>query len=288
MIRNMIVISDTHCGDQLGLCVPKIKLAHGGQYRASRFQRAVYDTWKNEFWGSWVKQVTRGEPFAVTFNGDMVEGTHHRASHPISQNKSDQSNLAYEILAPVVDLCDGRFYYISGTEAHSGEAGQDEEKLAERLGAIPDESGRRSRYEMYINVGKAHCHFSHHIGVSGSMAYSHTGLSKEYTEFCADSARWGKTVPDIIVRSHRHVHDEVRVPTHRGYGIVVVTSGWQLRTPFSYRTINGRVRTPTIGGTLIRSGDEEFYTRHFTKNTKRPKTEKIPTEIKGWSPHARI
>lgn len=270
-IKNVIVISDTHCGDQLALCPPKIRLAHGGFYEASRFQLAVYDFWV-QFWNEWVPQVTRGEKYAVVHNGDAIEGRHHQASHQISQDKSDQQNVAYEMLAPVVEKCEGRFYLVSGTAAHVGEAAEDEEKLAHRLGAVPDETGRRSRYEMYLQIGNCLAHFSHHIGTTGSMAYETTALTKEYNEFCAESARWGRVIPDVVVRSHRHRHSEVRVPTAGGYGIIFVTSSWQLKTPSLFRAPGGRVSTPTVGGSLIRQGDEEFYTRHRTWETARSKT----------------
>jgi hypothetical protein len=273
-IRNLAVISDTHFGDQLSLCPPRIRLAHGGWYEASMFQRAVLGHW-HIFWNEWIPRVTRNEPFGVLFNGDMLEGRHHGATHQISQDKSDQANIAYEMLAPIIDLCQGRFYYVSGSKAHAGEAGEDEEKLAERLGAIPDETGRRSRYELYLKVGDCLVHASHHIGITGSMAYETTALTKEYTEFCAESARWNRPIPDVIVRSHRHRHSEVRVPTSRGYGTIFVTSSWQLKTPFLYRVPGGRVTTPTVGGSLIRHGDEEFFTRHYTVETARSKTEII-------------
>jgi hypothetical protein len=277
MIRNLICISDTHCGDQLGLCPPTVTLAHGGTYHASSYQAAVWDHW-HHFWHTWVPKVTRGEPYAVVLNGDMVEGRHHGATHQISADLADQNNIAYECLAPIIDLCQGRFYYISGTPVHAGEAGEDEERLARRLGAIPTEGGRSTRYELYINVGQALVHTSHHIGVTSSGAYETSALAREFNEFCSESSKWGRPPPDILVRSHRHRHCEIRVPTHRGYGIIFVTSAWQLKTPFLFKVPGGRVSTPNVGGSLIRQGDEEFYTRHYTVETARSRTEEIPLE----------
>lgn len=271
MINNLVTISDTHFGDQLSLCPREIKLAHGGTYRASRFQNFIEECWL-QFWNVWVPKVTRGEKFAVLFNGDMLEGKHHGATHPISQNLADQDNIAYELMAPVIDKCEGRFYFVSGTPVHGGEAGENEEKLAERLGAIPDEMGRRTRYEIWIQVGKALVHASHHIGVTGSMAYETTALTKEFNEFCAESARWKQQMPDIVARAHRHRHSEVRVPTANGYGIIFVSPSWQLKTPYVFKIPGGRTSTPQIGGCLIRQGDEEFYTRHITWETARSQT----------------
>jgi len=221
-----------------------------------------------------VPTVTRGEPYAVVLNGDAVDGRHHRATHQITQDLSDQCKIAYECLAPVVEQCQGRFYFVSGTPVHAGEAGEDEERLAERLGAIPEkETGRRTRFELYVKIGTALVHCSHHIGTTSSMAYEGTALTKEYNEFCAESARWRRPIPDVVVRSHRHRHFECRVPTSRGYGTIFTTAAWQLKTPFLFKMPGGRVATPQVGGSLVRQGDEEFFTRHKTWETKRSPTE---------------
>jgi len=271
-VKNLVVISDTHCGCQLALCPSKIRLDNGGTYHASRFQTEILTCW-NYFWTQWVPQVTRGEPFAVVLNGDAMDGRHHGATTPISQNLSDQANIAYEMLAPVVEACEGRFYFIRGTRSHTGEAGENEEKLAERLNAIVDEeTGNRSRFEMWARLGgQCLVHLTHHIGVTSSMAYQTTAPMKELTEMFSEAGRWQEEPPDVLVRSHRHKPMKVDVPTARGSGIVVVTPGWQLKTPFLFTKPGGRVTTPELGGALVRQGDEEHFVRMQSWKTKRSK-----------------
>lgn len=279
-ILNVIVFSDTHCGCQVGLMPPVIHLAHGPTVRQSRFQRAIWERWLY-FWDEWVPRVTRGEPYAVVFNGDALDGRHHGSTHQVTHDLSDQANIAYECLAPIMDKCQGRFYYVSGTPVHGGEAAEDEERLAQRLGVIGAPGSKRStHFELFMKVGSALCHITHHIGVTSSMAYEGTALTKEATEFYAESARDGEPAPDIIVRSHRHRHFEVRFPTHKEYGYCVVTAGWQLKTPWLFKRPGGRVAKPKIGGSLIRQGDEEFYTRHKTWPTKRSRTITPMFEVK--------
>jgi len=271
-INNLVVISDTHCGCKMALCPPKITLDTGGTYEASAFQAEVLKCW-NEFWDDWVPKVTRGEPFDVVLNGDAMDGRHHGSSTPITNNLADQQNVAYEILAPIADRAND-FYFIRGTRAHTGESAENEERLAEALMAVRHPAtGRRSSYELYYKLGgKCLVHLSHHIGVTSSQAYASTAPTKELTEFFADSAMWRKQPPDVIVRSHRHRHIEIKVPTGNTYGIVFVTAGWQLKTPFVFMMPGGRTTQPQIGGSLIRQGDEEHYTRHRTWSTKRPAT----------------
>lgn len=271
-ILNAIVISDTHCGCQFGLCPEKVYLDGGGVYNPSKFQKVVLECWRF-FWEEWVPKVTRGDDYCVILNGDAMDHRHHGSTTQITQNLSDQENIAYEVLAPIVEKCNGLFYFIRGTEAHTGPAAEAEEQLAKRLGTVKDENGNYSRYELYIKIGSCLAHFSHHIGTTGSHAYETSALMSEYANTCVDSAKWGIPTPDIVVRSHRHKHTEIRVPTAKEYGYCFVTSGWQLKTPFSYRMPGGRVMTPTIGGSMIRQGDEEFFTRHKTWPIARSKTE---------------
>jgi hypothetical protein len=256
------------------LCPPgKFALDDGGTYEPSRLQRVVWSWWE-EFWGEWVPNVTRGEPYAVVCNGDAVDGGgHHGNVTHISANPSDQERLAMAILSPVVERCEGRYYHVRGTEAHAGTSGCDEERLAERLGAVPDRDGRRARWELYMEVGVGLVHLSHHIGTAGGMAYETSAIHKELEQAFVEAARWGDRHPDVIVRSHRHRNAETRIQTDRGFATSCTTAAWQLKTPFAHRVAGARQTQPQIGGTVVRSGDEDIYTRHFLKKLSRPTVE---------------
>lgn len=268
-IQNVAVISDIHAGCRLALCPPEgATLDDGGTYMPSPIQNKLYAIWR-EFWDEWIPAATKGEPFAVVVNGDVVDGVHHNSTTQISHNLGDQAEIAYNLLSPIVERCEGRFYMIRGTEAHVGQSAIQEDEIAKRLGALKNESGQSSRYELWMEMGKGLCHFAHHIGTTGSMAYETSAVMKELAEMYSDSARWGNRRPDVIVRSHRHRHIEVRVPTDIGYGISFVTAAWQLRTPFAFKVPGGRVSQPQIGGSLIRQGDRDLFTEHFTRDIKR-------------------
>lgn len=271
--RNLVVISDTHCGCRLALCpADGLAVDDGGHYRPSRQQKAIWDWWET-FWGEWVPRVTHGEPFCVVHNGDAVDGVHHNSTTQVSHNLADQREAAYRILRPVVELCEGRYYHVRGTEAHVGKSGSDEEELAKRLGAVPNAEGQYARWDLWKEVGQGLCHFSHHIGTTGSNHYESTAVHKELNEAFTEAGRWGQRPPDIVVRSHRHRCIETRIPAVRGYASSMVTAGWQLKTPFAYRIAGGRQALPQIGGSLIRQGDEELHTRHCVWTPPRPASE---------------
>jgi len=250
----------------MSICPPEeLSLQDGGSYVPSPMQLKIWKCWRF-FWDEWVPTVCRGEPFAVAFNGDAIDGIHHNSVTQISHNLVDQLNLAYIMLKPVVDACEGRFYFIRGTEAHVGQSGQNEEELARRLKAVKDDQGQYSRYELRIRIGKALVHLSHHIGIAGSLAYETSAIQKELEQLFVECARWGHEIPDVVVRSHRHRNAEtrVRIKKHGRYGFATscTTAAWQLKTPFAYRVAGARIASPQIGGTVVRFGDEDTYTRH--------------------------
>lgn len=276
-LNNLIVISDEHCGCRLGLCPPKIQLDDGAIYQQTPIQKDIWKRWLL-FWNKWVPIVTREEPFVVVNNGDALDGKHHNAVTQISQNLTDQARIAKEVLRPVVAACEGRYYHIRGTEAHVGPSGQEEERLAEELNAIPDREGRHARWELWIEIGVGLIHLSHHIGTAGSLAFETTAVHKELEQSFVEAARWGNRYPDVIIRSHRHRNVETRIQTARGFATACTTAGWQAKTPFVYKIAGGRVTLPQIGGTLVRSGNEDVYTRHKLWNLDRPKVEQPKVE----------
>src|SRR5574343_679920 len=251
-VPNCAVVSDTHCGSQLGLfpCHLKVPLDAGGYYEPSRLQRVVWAWWV-AYWREWVPKVSRGEPIGAVLNGDAIDGTNSRDTTQVSRNPQDQERIAVAAMEPMLEACQGRLFVIRGTAWHTGDAGWSEESLAQKLGAVKDEDGRSSRYDLWLRLGGKRgplCHFLHHIGTTSSMAYETTALMKEYADSMTEAGRWGLSIPDIVVRSHRHRHAEVRVQTANGYGTCFTTPAWQLKTPFTWKVPGGRMSKPQIGG----------------------------------------
>jgi len=276
---NLIVISDTHCGCKLGLCCPEgAELDDGGTYMPSKMQLKAW-AWWDEFWNEWVPKVTRGEPWDIVVNGDALDGVHHNSTTQISHNLEDQTNLAVRILAPIVQKA-AHYYHIRGTEAHVGQSGLEEERLAKRLGAIPDDEGKFARWELWKRVGKDSkknpaplCHILHHIGTTGRAAYETSAVQAELIAEFTEAGQNCETPPDYAVRSHRHRYIKALNPSLRSEAAGIVTPGWQLKTPFVWKITGGRVSQPQVGGILIRQGDEEFYSRHFVKKLTRTRVE---------------
>ena len=271
--RNHIVVSDIHAASKLGLCHPDgHELDEGGIYSPSRVQQKMWRWW-DEFWGEWVPRVTHNEPYTVVVNGDAIDGDHHNTSTTISRNSTDQVKAGHKILHPIVEACEGRYDHLRGTEAHSGEAGREEEALAYALGAVTDEAGRYARFELYLRCGsekgRGLVHYTHAIGTSSSSSYESTAVHKELVEAYSESGRWNLEMPQVVVRSHRHRYYKIEMASSRGYDIAFVTPSWQLKTPFVFK-LGLKLAPPQLGGCIIRYGDEELHTRAFVKTIERP------------------
>ncbi len=276
-IKNLVVVSDTHCGCKLALCPPgKFPLDGGGHYVPSDFQLKMWALWR-EFWDSWVPQVTRGEPYDLVHNGDAIDGVHHNSTTQISHNLEDQVRLAELVIGPEAAKCKkrgGTYYHIRGTEAHVGQSGENEERLARNLGAKPNGEGQHARFDLWKRVGPS-ClvHLLHHIGTTSSAAHEASAVNAELTAEFYEAGRWNREPPDYIVRSHRHRSIAVEVDSAKGYAAAIVTPAWQLKTPYVWKIPGARVSEPQLGGILIRQGDEEHFYRRKVWSLDRSKEE---------------
>lgn len=268
-VRNLVVISDTHCGCRLALCPPgRQRLDSGGFYAPSEFQLKLWAWWR-EFWDEWVPKATHGERYDLVHNGDVIDGSHHNSTSQISHNIEDQQRIAEAVLAPEIAKCraiGGTYYHIRGTEAHVGQSGEFEERLARTLGAKPNSTGQYARYRLRKRVGGALCHIMHHVGTTSSAAHESSAVNAELTAEFTEAARWGREIPDYVIRSHRHRSIAVDLDTYKGYAAGIVTPAWQGLTPFAYRVPGARISEPQIGGILIRQGDEEHHYRRWVKS----------------------
>lgn len=274
-INNLIVVSDLHMGCRLGLFPSDyaLPLDDGGTYAPSRLQKIVWSWWE-EFWEEWVPDVTRGEPYSVVLNGDIVDGgSHHGNVTHISANPEDERRLALHVLRPIAEKA-VRIYAVRGTGAHTGPSGCNEDSIAREIGAVRDGDGRFARWRLRLRVGHGLVDLAHHIGTTGSMAYETSAIHKELEQIYVEASRWGEEPPDVVVRSHRHTNAETRVRIIKrrhgrrvqGFATSCTTPAWQLKTPFAYSVPGGRRSRPQFGGTLVRCGDEEIYTRHYVQS----------------------
>ena len=268
-VRFIACISDLHVGCRLAI-MPRhgVKVDDGTRVIPTALQLKLNKMW-DAYW-RWVDKETAGEPYAIVVNGDALEGVHHNATTPWSHNLDDQRKACEEILSPIAEKAEGRFYMVRGTEAHTGPSAQNEEQVARNLRAVQNDEGQHSHWQLWVRFGGLLVHFAHHIGTTSSPFAASSGLQREMVSGYVESGRWGDEPAAIYVRSHRHFSSEVREPSNHGLTTVVVTPAWQLKTPFGHRAA-GRMMQPQIGGILLCVGDQGPYVKSKIWRIERPR-----------------
>lgn len=286
----LVITSDEHVNSRLGLCHPDGFITdEGNPVLPSSLQSDVWEHW-TEFWDEWVPRATDGQKYVWVNNGDAIEGTgkKHGNTDIMSQNEEDQEGHGVRIFEPLGKRkeCKG-VLWIRGTEAHGGKSGHNEEALAKALRSagvpiIPTEQGNASHWEVFKRLGskkgKGGClvHCLHHIGTTGSQHYESTAPMKEWTEAATEAARWHDEPLAVVVRSHRHRSLQVRVPAtianlpFSQEGIVLITPGWQLKTPLVFRKAGARLSQPQMGGAIVRIHKGVLYSTFYVKRLARP------------------
>jgi hypothetical protein len=243
----------------MGLCLPGARLIDGGTYGLNKFQQTLLKYWRH-FWSVYVPGECEGaESVTVVINGDAIDGIHHGTVNIFSNDIGVQEAAAVAAIQSIYKLCPlpiTHLYMVIGTEVHTGPAGQSEKRVADTVHAEPDEAGDIVPYQRWIYVDKVLFQFAHHIGTTSSAAYESSAPMREMVAGLVEASQWGRPLPDVFVRSHRHRFIEVPLPTKEGRRIrAVITPSWQLRTPFVERI--DRMRMPHIGGVVFKVEGKE-------------------------------
>lgn len=210
--KRVLVISDTHCGHEVGLTPPKWNIGFEGDpmvdYRA-------------QLWDNWQDILRRvGKIDVLVCNGDMIDGRGEKAggTELIVLKRDVQVMLAEQIIKGVKAP---KVFITRGTDYHVGNFENWEDILAEKLGNV-EKVG-----DVYnIDVNGLVMNFRHHISTSQTPLGRQTALEREH-EWNVD---WfvEKDFPlaDVIVRSHTHYHKyaggssylAMTTPALQGYG----------------------------------------------------------------------
>lgn len=253
-MKCIIVVSDLHVGSFTGLCLPEGKQDGGGYYIPNKFQKSLWDYWR-DFWDVFVpSQTKRARSVTVVVNGDIIDGNHHNTVALWTNDTDTQATNAVEILKPIAKKY--KTYVIRGTEAHSGPGSKADDRVAREIGAVPEETtGDHSVWQLWLDVDGVTFNIAHHIGVTSSAAYETSAPMREMIAGLIESSQWNQKLPRMVVRSHRHRFVPVTIPSIYGRIQCVITPAWQLKTPFTERI--DRMRMPHIGGVVFKVEDNQ-------------------------------
>lgn len=242
----VVVVQDMHINSSIGLCVPSLPLDDGGQYRASRSQRWLWDCWTDFI--AKVRSI-ENHRIVVVLNGDTGElDVRRRSSQLVSPNKATIQRLAIDVLSPLVDIAEAVFV-IRGTLAHVGKSSWLEEAIAQDFdNVVPCSEGVASWWHLrhvYSGVRFDMCHHARMGSMMRTQAnYANVLAFDTITAYHAME----EVAPNIIYRGHNHRRADSGSNFEKT--IAIMGPAWQLKTEFVYR-IGGENSISDIGGDIF-------------------------------------
>lgn len=238
MIKLLVVVSDIHCGSDVGLATPETETKAGN---VIGFGKNYHQRWLWESWTSGIKSIKTvigrdHESAALLVNGDATEGSHHRNDADlIASDILTHTNMAIDCLTPLRNLVDKAFVTL-GTECHTKEM---EHLLAEKLRA---ETGK-AKNQWLIDCNKG-ClvDAKHHMGVTSRAYLEASAMSIEMANVRVNCIRAGHRVPTVFLRGHRHCGGYFT----DGSGLFGVTGGFQFLTRHGHKVVPSSIPSPTI------------------------------------------
>lgn len=247
----LAVTSDQHCGSTVALCPPEIRLDDGGHYAASKAQQWLHQSWLS-FWDRVADVRAQHDADLYTaFNGDFVDGNHHGTTQILSANPNAQAAVVDAVMSPVLALNPDKMFFVRGTDAHVGQSGNAEERIASGLRKDKrpvqgDANGNASHFHLKLDIQGVRIDIAHH-GRVGTRPWTKPNVTANLAaEIFYAHAASGQLHPHLAIRSHMHqwVDTYDQHPTR-----VVQLAAWQLATSFIHR-IDTSGKLADIGGII--------------------------------------
>jgi len=265
------VVSDVHAGGTTALCPDVIRLDDGGEYHASKPQRWLMANWR-EYWSRVEQARDRddAELWAV-FNGDAVEGDHHKTTQIMSANPNAQAAAWNAALSIPLDLKPDKIAIIRGTAAHVGQSASAEERIADGLyrdkrPVIRDpESGAASWWHWRPEVQGIRMDFTHHGRMGRLPRTRRSNLVLYAWDILDEHAESGHPHPHLCFRGHNHKRGDSgdACPVR-----VIATGAWQLGTEHVKKVAPDSLADNHGAIVTIRNGEHDV--RHVQFYPERP------------------
>lgn len=227
----LVVLSDLHCGSDVGLLPAKVQLDDG--------QTLGHGTnpWQSWLWSEWLKMqewvetVAGGDAFSLLLNGDCIEGIHHRSDEVMAAKIMEHCTIAKFALAPIVDAS-SEIYATRGTECHTRDL---ETYLMRSLG--------RDKAHDFIqfDMNGVLCDARHHMPVTGRLHLEASGLAIVAANNRSNAVRAGHKPARIFLRGHRHIPGVYS----DGEVLVGVTGAWQGLTRHGKKVVADSIPRPS-------------------------------------------
>ena len=232
----LVVVSDIHCGSEVGLAPPCTKTRAGNHVG---FGENIHQEWLWNKWCEGIKEVQsiigKRKDAALLVNGDATEGSHHRnESELIAADITTHTEMARECLFPIARMCQ-KSYLTKGTECHTREM---ETELARLLGA----ETRKAKDKWHIRINDCLVDAAHHMTTTSRAYLEASAMSILMGNARTNYVRSGHEVPKVYLRAHRHCGGFYS----DGAGMFAVTGAWQFLTRHGHKVVTDSIPRPSM------------------------------------------
>lgn len=238
-----MLVGDPHAGSTYGV-LPEGFITHeGNEVKRNALQRWMGDAWDDcmEF----KKKVIGKDPFALGWNGDLIDGNHHGTKEIWSVNEADHMMAAVEFMKPLSLEADS-VYITEGTESHTKNAEHTIAKILQGDGVnVISPKGKGAWDSLALEIAGSLVEVDHHMPTAMRSYLEASALSIMLGDVRNQRARAGARCPDVIVRSHRHrfgLYED-------GYGMALALPAWQALTRFGRKVVPGAM--PQVGIVIL-------------------------------------
>lgn len=234
-IETLVIVSDIHCGSDVGLAPPETKTKSGNiiGFGDNHHQAWLWDNWLAAI--PQVKAIIGKSSAALLVNGDATEGVHHRnESTLVAAAIETHTEMAVECLKPFKKLC-RKVFVTAGTECHTLNM---ETVLAQKLGAVDD----KAKDKWLFRVNGCLVDAAHHMTTTARSYLEASAMSILMGNARVNYLRAGHEVPKVFLRAHRHCGGHYS----DGQGLFGVTGAWQMLTRHGYKVVTDSIPRPSV------------------------------------------
>ena len=227
----LVVLSDLHCGSDVGLLPDSVQLDDGQfiGHGANKWQTWLWREWLKM--RSWALEISSGDPFDLLLNGDCIEGIHHRSDEVVAAKLLEHVTIAREALRSLTENAN-EVYATRGTECHTRDL---ETFLMKSL-----DRGKAHDFIQFDFNGVL-VDARHHMPVTSRLHLEASALSIVASNNRANAIRAGHRPARIFLRGHRHVPGVFS----DGEVMVGVTGGWQGLTRHGKKVVADSIARPS-------------------------------------------
>ena len=236
-----IIVSDIHCGHEVGLTPPK----WNPQYPEFPELQKMSD-YRSYLWDRFAWGVKEYGPYDVCIaNGDLIDGRGEKigGTEEIFVDREQQVEMAVDVLETIPTK---ELYITRGTDYHVGPYENFEDGVGKALNAI------KVGDVLNIDIGGVLFNARHHLGGSQSVIGRATALLRDETWNVLWAANQDFPRADVIIRSHNHYYIAVDQPK----AILIGTPGLQgYGTRYGERRLSGEIHFGFIVFEVAGKGD---------------------------------